>query len=385
MLSRRSLLISASAFAFGQLLMGCGTSDAAVKIRLLEDSVPPQLLKAFQQQMKGTAIDFSQSEQLADLFKLLQVWKQQDGKAAGSSLPFVGSKAAPLMDLVTLGDYWLTPAIQQKLIQPLPLAEIPAWQQLPPQWRQFVQRDRQGNLNETGELWAAPYRWGTLMMAYRVDAFRSLGWTPTDWQDLWRPELKHQISLPDSARAVIGLTLKKMKQSVNEAGLPADLESELRSLHQQTKFYSSNAYLQPLSLEDTWLAVGWSTEILPLLKRERELAGVVPQSGTLLTADLWVSPADAPARNADRLEVLKQWIGFYWTPQTAAQLALLTSMASPLFSYGVSAINSVPSSLKFKDLLLPPADVQQRSELLKPLPAPTLEQYRRLWISVRQG
>jgi putative spermidine/putrescine transport system substrate-binding protein len=388
MLSRRSLLFSASAFALGQLLTGCGgVSDAAVKIRLLKDSVPPPLLKLFQRQIKGAAIDLSQSSQPADLFELLKTWKQQNGKPAnGIEIPFVSAKPTPQMDLVTLGDSWLTPAIQQGLIQPLPLAEIPEWQQLPKQWQQFVRRDRQGLPSESGELWAAPYRWGTLMMVYRVEAFQKRGWTPTDWKDLWRSELKNQISLPDSARTVIGLTLKKMGQSVNLPDLPANLESELRSLHQQTKFYSSDAYLQPLILEDTQVAVGWSTDILPLLERDRRLAAVVPQSGTLLTADLWVRPAQAPTAASERLALLKQWIGFYWIPQTAAQLTLLSLAASPLFNdTAAGAARPIPDLLKSKSLLLPAAEIQQRSELLLPIAAPTLEQYRRLWTAIRQS
>ena len=386
MLSRRSLLFSASAFALGQLLTGCnGSSEAAVKIRLLEDSVPPPLLKLFQRQLKGAAIDLSQSSQLADLFELLKTWKQQNGKPAnGIEIPFVSAKPTPQMDLVTLGDFWLTPAIQQGLIQPLPLAEIPGWELLPQQWQQFVRRDRQGSLSESGELWAAPYRWGTLMMVYRTEAFRPRGWTPTDWKDLWRSELKGQISLPDSARAVIGLTLKKLGQSANLAELPANLESELRSLHQQTKFYSSDAYLQPLILEDTQVAVGWSTDILPLLERDRRLAAVVPQSGTLLSADLWVRPVQAAA-TSDRLALLKKWIGFYWTPQTAAQLTQLSLAASPLFNDLTGAARPVPDLLKSKPLLLPSAEIQQRSELLLPIATQTLEQYRRLWTTVRQS
>ena len=386
MLSRRSLLFSASAFALGQLLTGCnGTSEAAVKIRLLEDSVPPPLLKVFQRQIKGAAIDLSQSSQLADLFELLKTWKQQNGKPAnGIEIPFFSAKPTPQMDLLTLGDSWLTPAIQQGLIQPLPLTEIAGWDLLPPQWQQFVRRDRQGLLSESGELWAAPYRWGTLMMVYRTEAFQQRGWTPTDWKDLWRSELKGQISLPDSARAVIGLTLKKLGQSVNLPDLPTGLESELRSLHQQVKFYSSDTYLQPLILEDTQVAVGWSTDILPLLERDRRLAAVVPQSGTLLSADLWVRPALAPVATGDRLALLKKWIGFYWTPQTAAQLTLLSLAASPLFN-PVSPATPVSDLLKSKSLLLPSAEIQQRSELLLPIATPTLEQYRRLWTTVRQS
>ncbi|MBW4661266.1 MAG: extracellular solute-binding protein [Drouetiella hepatica Uher 2000/2452] len=404
MLTRRSLLLGTSALALSQLVLGCNsTSDAALKIRVLENSVPPQLLKEFQRQAASLPLSFSQSKQLAELFELLQTWQtpQSDPKTVPipGFVPFVGDKSVPPSDLVTLGDYWLAPAIQQKLIQPLPLQDIPEWQQLPEVWQQFARRDAQGNLGKANDsLWAAPYRWGTLMMVYRPDKFKSLGWTPSDWSDLWRSPLKGRISLPDSARAVIGLTLKKLGRSINLADLQsvANLPAELQLLQQQVKFYSSKSYLQPLILEDTWLAVGWSHEILPILKRDRELAGVVPQSGSVLTADLWVRPTTAPTIStgaSDRLSLVKQWIGFCWQPQIATQLSLLSSAASPLF-FGETAVGetavgktiaseNLPESLRQARATIADGGIQQRSEFLLPLAPDTVEQYRRLWTTLR--
>ncbi|HEY9642695.1 MAG TPA: extracellular solute-binding protein [Coleofasciculaceae cyanobacterium] len=394
MLTRRSLLFGTSALVFSQFLLGCNGSNAGIKVRLLADSVPPQLLKEFQRQIdKNSVVNFLQSKQIAEVFELLQSWQKQPNSqekpATGlPSLPFAGPKVAPLADLVTLGDYWLAPAIQQGLIQPLPVQDIPEWQQLPDLWKHLVRRDRQGQLSDTGEVWAAPYRWGTLMMVYRPEKFQDLGWVPTDWSDLWRSELKGKISLLDSPRTVIGLTLKKLGKSLNLSDLQtvANLSSELQSLQQQVKFYSSKAYLQPLILEDTSLAVGWSHEILPLLERENHLAGVVPKAGTILTADLWVRPTTAPTANvgnSDRLTLLKQWMGFCWNPKIAAQLSLLSTAASPLFT-GKDA-SQIPASLRPKNLLIPPLDIQQRSEFLLPLAASTLEQYRQLWTAMRTG
>jgi putative spermidine/putrescine transport system substrate-binding protein len=406
MLTRRSLLFGTSALVFSQLLLGCDSSDAALKIRILENSLPPQLLKEFQRQVGGLSLNFSQSKQLADLFALLQTWQKSPNASKPlidlpSFVPFVGNKSLPPSDLMTLGDYWLAPAIQQGLIQPLPLQDIPEWQQLPEVWRQFARRDAQGSMSldqANTQLWAAPYRWGTLMMVYRPEKFKALGWTPSDWSDLWRSSLKEHISLPDSARAVIGLTLKKLGRSLNLSDLQgvANLPSELQLLQQQVKFYSSKAYLQPLILGDTWLAVGWSHEIMPILKRERELAGVVPQSGSILTADLWVHPTAAQTKNSgtsDRLSLIKKWIGFYWQPQIATQLSLLSPATSPLF-FGKTAsdqpafskpADQLSESLRQANATIADAEIQQRSEFLLPLASNTVDQYRQLWTTMRMA
>lgn len=379
-MNRRSFLITVSTLALAQLLAGCSRSSASqVQVRLLQTSVPIQLLREFQRRSGETrALGFLTSERLTDLYDLLQ--RQTDADQPNRPAP-------RLADLSTLGDYWLTSAIQQNLIHPLNLEDVQDWKALSNQdiWTTLVRRDAQGQPNRDGEIWAAPYRWGTLMIAYHAEQFQSRGWTPpTDWSDLWRSELQRFLSLPESPRLVIGLVLKKLGRSVNPENLDAmpDLKSELSALHQQTKFYSSETYLQPLVLEDTLLAVGWSNEILPLVDRNPRLAAVVPQSGTILTADLWVRPATAPPLDAERSTLLNQWIEFCWEQPIAAQLSSLTAVASPVF-FGV-APNQLPPSLQSNNLLLPSPELLEKSEFLLPLTDETINQFRRLWIEVRQ-
>lgn len=387
-MNRRSFLTTAGALALTQLLAGCGRSSSSLlQVRLLQESIPAQLLKEFQRR-SGSAqeLRFQVSEQLTDLYDLLK-------RGAESGATQASNQAMPRSaDLMTLGDYWLTTAIQQKLLQPLRLETVEAWQPLANQeiWQALVRRDAQGRPNREGEIWAAPYRWGTLMIAYHAEQFAARGWTPPqDWRDLWRSEFQRYLSLPDSPRSVIGLVLKKLGRSVNPKNLPengaavADLKAELTALHQQVKIYSSDTYLQPLLLEDTLLAVGWSNEILPLVQRDRSLAAVVPQSGTILTADMWVHPAAAGQLDAARSTLLNQWIGFCWDAEIATQLSLLTSAASPMF-FGVDR-SQLPDSLQQNHLLLPSPEILQNSEFLLPLSDETISQCRRLWEEIRQA
>lgn len=377
-------------------MAGCSSRDkSALTVRLLKDSVPAEIVREFQRHVaKGTPFRFSASEQLADLYDLLTTWNSQSAshkppqpKFGLPALPFGRSKSAAVADLITLGDYWLAPAIQAGLIQPFSLEDSARWNQIPPVWQSLVKRNRQGQLDPDGELWAAPYRWGTMAIAYRPDQFKSLGFQPGDWSDLWRPELKHRISLLDSPRSVIGLTLKKLGHSVN-AENPADipnLMSELQALNQQVKFYSSKAYLQPLLLKDTWLAVGWSTDIFSAVQREREISVAIPKSGTILTADLWVRPQTKPVADVNLPNptgLLNQWIEFCWQPQIAKQLALLSDAASPAITE--TKWSSLPDRIPQGDDLPPPSTVLQQGEFLLPVPSATIDQIRRLWMTLRQ-
>jgi putative spermidine/putrescine transport system substrate-binding protein len=278
-----------------------------------------------------------------------------------------------------LGDYWLAQAIKQKLIQPLDAAKLQQWLSLPSRWQELVKRNDQGQLDAGGKVWAAPYRWGNTVIVYNREKFESLGWIPSDWSDLWREELRDRISLLDQPREVIGLTLKKLGKSYNIKNINniPDLEQQLRTLHQQVKFYSSDTYLQPLILGDTWLAVGWSTDVLPAIQRYQQIAAVIPQSGTALWADLWVRPSSEVSNTS----LGEQWIDFCWQPQIAEQISVQSKATSP-----------IPLKLKSSDiqkplqsLLLSTPEIFQRSEFLLPLTEATMQQYQSLWQKIRNS
>mgnify|MGYP000005122113 CR=1 FL=1 len=391
-MERRSFLTGGGALALGGLLTGCNRQDqAALTIRLLKNSVPAQLVGAFEKSLRGQQVnlDFKPEPQLQTLFTLLQTWKQPRQPSPQRfpiEIPFLSqpSTANPA-DLVTLGDYWLATAIQQKLIQPLESGLWQQWPQVPAKWQAIVTRNQGGLPDPKGRVWAAPYRWGSTVILYRTDLFREKNLQPpTDWSDLWRDDLRGHISLLDQPREVIGLTLKRLDKSYNTIDLKTapSLETDLRSLHQQVKFYSSDNYLQPLLLGDTWVAVGWSTDALPLMQRNQPIGAVFPRSGTALWSDLWVQPIasqTAPATQA----LLSQWINFCWTPEIAPQLSLLSDAASPILTALDAA--TFPKELQKNPLLLPSQSLLDRSEFLEPLPKSTVESYQSLWAKVRQA
>lgn len=381
-MKRRSFLVGAGSLTLSGLISGCDrNSGTALKVRLLKDSIPAQILDEFRQGLEQSArLDFVAEAQLLDLFTRLQSMqkKSTDRGMRSPLLPFGGQQTKAIADLVTLGDYWLAAAIRQGLIQPLNPKQLKAWQQLPQEWQQLVRRNDTGQPDPNGKIWGAPYRWGSTAIAYRRDKLNSNGLKPpTDWSDLWREDFKGRISLLEQPREVIGLTLKKLGLSYNTPNLDKvpKLKENLRALNRQVKFYSSNAYQQPLILGDTWLAVGWSTDLLPLARRYRQIELVVPQSGTALWADLWVRPKNE--NSPDTPPLVQQWIDFCWRPDIASQLSRFTQAVSPIL---VSMKpDQIPDSLKNNRVLLPHQDIIKRSEFLLPLAPESVKQYQSLW------
>lgn len=377
-MKRRNFLIGATVITLAEFLSGCET-QADLNIQLLKNTIPAQMVSKFRRELTSQPkLNFNPQESLTELFSLLQSWQRklllEEQKSSAEQ-----TKNINIANLVTLGDYWLANAIKQELIQPLNSETLQNWNKLPEKWQKLVKRNNQGYADPQGKIWAAPYQWGTTLIAYRVDKFKTLGWQPTDWSDLWKEELRHRFSLLNQAREVIGLTLKKLGQSYNTKNLSKveNLKSELVKLNQQVKFYASDNYLQSLITGDTWLAVGWSNDILPLVKTRKDIAAVIPKSGTALWANLWVKPA-ATAETS----LTEKWIDFCWEPEIAEQMSLITQATSPI----IPGINSTELTSEIKDnsLLLPPEDILEKSDFLYPLEDSNIEQYRQLWREIRQ-
>ena len=391
-MDRRSFLLGTSTLALSQLLFGCGgNNQMQLRVQLLKGSIPGQVVNQFhkglQQQVQ---LKFAPVEQVQDLFRQLQSWQQKpkatDEQGWSRFIPFRQGQKAVDADLVTLGDYWLKAAIEQKLIQPLQEVQgnqLKQWSALDERWKQLVTRNDQGNLDTQGKVWGAPYRWGSTVIVYNRDKLEKLGWTPKDWSDLWRDGMQQRISLLNQPREVIGLVLKKLGKSYNTENLDQvpDLEKELQTLNQQVKFYSSNHYLEPLIMEDTWLAVGWSSDVLPFLGRYPQFAAVIPQSGTAIWADLWVRPA-----GITKSTLSDQWIDFCWEPSTAKQISVLTKSNSPISTnITASDIQEPLLSLLQSDVSdgLRLGNVFDKSEFLLPLSPSVTKQYESLFAKIK--
>ncbi|NES67805.1 MAG: extracellular solute-binding protein, partial [Okeania sp. SIO2D1] len=128
---------------------------------------------------------------------------------------------------------------------------------------------------------------------------------------------------------------------------------------------------------DTWLAVGWSNDILPLIKNRKDIAAIIPKSGTALWSNLWVKPAATTETS-----LTEKWIDFCWKPEIAEQMSLITQTTSPILT-GIN-LTELTSEIKDNSLLLPPEDILKKSDFLYPLADSTIEQYRQLWLEIRQ-
>lgn len=388
---RRSFLFGTSTLLVSQLLVGCNAQQQPqLTVQVLKGSIPGRILKGFENQAQKqlsqkVKLKFSPVVQLRELFKRLQSLKKnqtEGNKSEGFNISQLFGKSQPKkIDLVTLGDFWLEEAIKKQLIQPLSGEKLENWSKLSPKWQELVTRSNQGLVDKQGQIWAAPYRWGSTVIIYRRDKLEQFDWKLQDWSDLWREELKGKISLLNQPREVIGLTLKKLGKSYNTKNLNEipSLEEELQKLNKQVKFYNSASYIEPLILGDTWVAVGWSNDIVSQLSRYRQLNVIVPNSGTALWADLWVQPQS----NSDE-NLSSKWIDYCWEPEIARQIALLTKANSPI-STDITKVTASEISKPLQNLLITNPEIFNKSEFLTPLSTSTAKEYDLLFKNMKTG
>ncbi|KAG2680535.1 hypothetical protein I3843_11G103900 [Carya illinoinensis] len=364
----------------------------------LRGSLPPSWAKDFiQSQGKRLKLRLKYNANLEGIFSDLCMTSRQ-GISPSSTLA---------ADVVSVGDSWLNFAINKGIIEPIQGVEDQEWfKGLSDKWKVYLRRNSAGEIDSEGKIWAAPYRWGCMVIAYKKSKFQKHKLAPIeDWADLWRPELEGRISMVDSPREVVGAVLKYMGASYNTnnldlqvAGGRLAVQKNLQLLERQVRLFDSVNYLKAFGVGDVWVAVGWSTDVIPLAKRSSNVAVIVPKSGASLWADLWAIPA-ASGIDSKRIggrvrgasPLIHQWIEFCL--QAARTLPFKQEVipgASP------AALEStqieMPTELtKGKPRLdtnliagVPPTEILARCEFLEPLSDSTLSDYRCLISSMQK-
>jgi putative spermidine/putrescine transport system substrate-binding protein len=368
-MQRRHFLQSVGLLALEPLMFGCSSPETTqLKIDLLKGSFPGILTNEFRKLAQTDRLDVKAFGQITEALELLKKWQAPAVVDQSWRFPWQSPPSNEPANLISLGDNWLDPAITKKLLKPIDIGQLASWQALAAPWQQLGTRD--------GQIWGAPYRWGCTVLVYRRDRFQQNGLAaPTDWADLWQPQLQGRVVLLNQQQEIIGLTLKRLGYNYRtDPATVSELLPMLKQLHRQALFYSSDRYVPPLLTGDAWVAVGWSGDVAGLLNRNTDLGMVVPKSGTALWADLWVQPASA--RVDANIPKISQWIDFCWQNTAAIKITTATNGASPALTD-----RSLPTELRNHQLLN--SNAFAKGEFLPTLSTRQQQQYQALWQSMQ--
>ena len=384
---------------------------SSLKLVSVKGGLQSQWTNEFQNLAKQSLkVDTMQSNSLKEVYEALVAAK--DPSEVPKLQALVGKKRnasnvasqAWSADAVTLGDAWMGDAIRNGLLLPMDGAENSSWfKRLSPRWQALVRRDVDGRLDPTGKVYGAPYRWGCTVMAYRRDKAARFGGPPTDWDVLLRPELKGKIGFVESAREFVGAGLKTLGlpynfedlnrlapclQGNSSATQTVDtLHERLKLLRGQVRMFDNKNYLQALGDGEIWVAVGWSSEVIPFVERTPKVEFALPASGTSLWADMWCVPAGATGGSGGTgpSPLLDRWIDFSLQPGRMDSSRGIRTGGSPLMLHKATQLECPPGHpSRVKDKrpgmqggATPNPEIIGKSEFLLPLSETAVQQYRR--------
>ncbi|XP_010276932.1 PREDICTED: uncharacterized protein LOC104611539 isoform X4 [Nelumbo nucifera] len=220
-----------------------------------------------------------------------------------------------------------------------------------------------------------------------------------DWGDLWRPDLAGKISMVDSPREVVGAVLKYMGASYNTKDFDSEVPGgrnavmqNLALLQKQVRLFDSVHYLKAFGVGDVWVAVGWSSDVLPAAKRMSNIAIVVPKSGASLWADLWAIPSASrfsTSQIGGRIRgpspLIHQWIEFCLQVARALPFkqevipgASPSALEDPLIEESQEFTKGKPKLDSDLVAGVPPPEILARCEFLEPLSDAILRDYQLL-------
>ncbi len=310
------------------LVVACGPSESdRGYVLLLNNTLPNQTLAQVNRQA-GIPLRprFLASRQA--------LWNRIKG-GSQASLALVG------------GDWW-----DPEFVQPVPASWLEAgwWREMDPRWQQVV--------TEAGQVWGIPWRWGTTAIGYRRDR---VPFRIETWEDLWRPELRGRLTLPDHPQEVIDLVMRVLQ--TKDLQHP-DLLDRLRALHEQVLLYTSQDYLPMLRIGDAWAAVGWSEDLWQAQRVDGRIEVVIVPS--LIWWDAWM----LPKTGGGDPEGLTRWLEELYHPQVVAR------------AVQTSRINAVIPGMPSAPWLIPES-VAAASTLSQRLSPDLRQAYWDLWQQVR--
>lgn len=177
---------------------------------------------------------------------------------------------------------------------------------------------------DPGNQYSIPYFWGTLGIIYNDKMVKAENMQ--HWDDLWRPELKNNVMLIDSAREVIGLGLNSLGYSLNSKN-DAQLKAAAAKLNTMTgniKAVVADEIKMYMINEESAAAVTFSGEAAEMLAENPHLHYVIPEEGSNLWFDNIVIP-----KTAKNVKGAYNFINFMLEPQNAAQNAEYIGYATP--------------------------------------------------------
>jgi spermidine/putrescine transport system substrate-binding protein len=221
--------------------------------------------------------------------------------------------------------------------------------------------------------YSIPYMWGSTAIA--VNTKDPAAASVTSFADLWKPELKGKILLPNDMRGVLAMGLKRLGHSLNETdpakvGQACDL---LMPLMASVRVFDSDSPKQALLNNEVQAAVLWNGEAYIAAGENPDIRYVYPKEGY----SLWVDNLCIP-KNASNALNAHVFIDYLLRPEVAAFICQEMGYSSP----NLAAKALLPEDVRTNAIVYPSAEEMALGEFETDL-GEAVKAYEECWMRLK--
>jgi spermidine/putrescine transport system substrate-binding protein len=270
-------------------------------------------------------------------------------------------------DLIVPSSYYVGLMRDQGLLLPLDKKLLPNFKNL---GKQFINQPF-----DPDNSYSVPYMWGSTSIAVNTELLGN--GTVTSLADLWKPELKGKLLLPNDSREVIGLGLKVLGYPINDAN-PAHLEQaykKLKELMPSVRTFDSDSPKQALLSGEVAAGVIWNGEAYIANGENPAIAYLYPKEGFSLWLDSFCLP-----KGAKNLAEAHIFLDYILRPEVAAIISGEMGYSSPNAKVGEYLDKKVYNN----PIVYPKEADTRRGEFLNNLDDATNQLYEQYWMKLKE-
>jgi putrescine transport system substrate-binding protein len=289
-------------------------------------------------------------------------------------------------DVVLMAAISLERFVQAGIYQKLDRAKLPNWKNLDPATLKVMEGYDPGNL------YAAPYMWGSVGFTYNLDMVKERLGEGVDLADLGtllNPENAAKladcgISILDSPTDIGFTVLSYLGIDPNTAG-PAEyakMVEAFAAIREHIAVFDNSNYLNTLPTGDLCVANSWSGDYSVATTRAAEagldvnLAYFVPKTGAPAWFDVWAIPADA-----GNVDAAHAFIDYMMRPEVIAAATNYTGYANA----NLAAMPFVDPGIAADPAIYPDAETMARLYTTRTQTEEQDREITRAWAEIKTG
>lgn len=340
------LLALVSLFCIG-LISPVQAADRELYIYIWSEYIPDQVITEF---TKETGIK-------------VNISTYDSNEAMYAKIKLVGKG----YDLIVPSSYFVGLMRDQGLLLPLDKKQLPNFKNL---GKQFVNQPF-----DPDNSYSVPYMWGSTSIAVNTDLLgKNL---VNNLADLWKPELKGKLLLPNDSREVIGLGLKVLGYPINDTD-PVHLEqayNKLKELMPSVRTFDSDSPKQALLSGEVAAGVIWNGEAFIANGENPAIAYLYPKEGFSLWLDSFCLP-----KGAKNITEAHLFLDYILQPEVAAIISKEMGYSSPNAKVG----EHLPEEVRNNPIVYPSEADTARGEFLDNLDDTTSQLYEKYWMKLKE-